>query len=74
MTSQLPVVSNVNVTLWKDIEVTDILRQYDDYNCGVYVLLYAECLGRGGTIEKLEIDSYKMSGARRKIVMDLCLK
>lgn len=67
-------VKSVNVPLWIDVEMKTIPKQQDDYNCGVYVLLYAECLGRGESVEKLEIDPHMMTKTRRKFVMDLCLK
>ena len=60
--------TSTHVLSWKRTTVTDHPVQQDGYNCGIYVLLYAEQLSRP---TDMAIDPLTLRHMRQRIVVDL---
>ena len=71
--SRIRGLAKLNVPLWAKVVVTDIAKQDDDYNCGVYVLLYAEHISRRTGLP-LQIDPTTLVQKRKSILMTLFRK
>lgn len=54
---------------WPRIIVSGIPAQVDSVNCGVFVLHYADCIGRDAP---LDFDAKDIGTLRKKIIYDLC--
>ena len=57
-----------DVLTWSRKDMLGIPVQPDTYNCGVYVLMYAECMSRGSMIV---IDPNTLPHMRQRIAVDL---
>lgn len=65
---------SLNIPLWEAKLSMDCPKQTDDFNCGLYVMLLAEFLGRPERVGHLVIDQNNSTQLRRSIVQALCRK
>ena len=64
----------LNIPLWKDVDMDEFPKQLDNYNCGVYIIMYIEYLTGLDQEKSLNIDPTRLPWVEEQLVLDLFYK